>query len=385
MDNKIGYIFSPELIQACDKVAIVQKRASMVHSLIASYDLHKKMTCISPKQANQHDLRTFHSESYISHLKSADDSTIANAESDLDSDDDDLPEDSAEYGLGFDCPKIKDLQSFVKIIAGGTISAAKLLTSQTYDTVINWCGGWHHAQRDEASGFCYVNDVVLGITELKKKFERVLYIDLDVHHGDGVENAFSFTPTVLTYSVHHLSQGYFPGTGAISSIGCGKGKGFCVNIPLKEGASNGTFVSVFKRTMPRVITNFRPSVVVIQCGADGLAGDPLGAVFNLTDTAYKECLQIVLELKLPTMILGGGGYNKANTARCWTNLTALVTGQKLDVDIPEHDFFEEYGPDFQLRIEAGYRPDKNSKDYIDALVLEVLGNLEEVDVNTTQV
>ena len=116
----------------------------------------------------------------------------------------------------------------------------------TVDVAVNFCGGWHHAQRDQASGFCYVNDCVLAILELQKRFKRVLYIDLDIHHGDGVENAFAFSRKVFTLSFHKCEEGYFPGTGSVNDIGLGGGRFYTCNVPLKDGASDQTFIKVFE-------------------------------------------------------------------------------------------------------------------------------------------
>ncbi|KAB0342695.1 hypothetical protein FD754_019621, partial [Muntiacus muntjak] len=154
---------------------------------------------------------------------------------------------------------------------------------------------------DEASGFCYLNDAVLGILRLRRKFDRILYVDLDLHHGDGVEDAFSFTSKVMTVSLHKFSPGFFPG-----------------NV-LKE-----------------VYIAFNPKAVVLQLGADTIAGDPMCS-FNMTPVGIGKCLKYILQWELATLILGGGGYNLANTARCWTYLTGVILGKTLSSEIPDHE------------------------------------------------
>ncbi|KDO51347.1 hypothetical protein CISIN_1g0130381mg, partial [Citrus sinensis] len=119
------------------------------------------------------------------------------------------------YNLGEDCPVFENLFEFCQIYAGGTIDAARRLNNQLCDIAINWAGGLHHAKKCEASGFCYINDLVLGILELLKYHARVLYIDIDVHHGDGVEEAFYFTDRVMTVSFHKFGDLFFPGTGDV--------------------------------------------------------------------------------------------------------------------------------------------------------------------------
>ncbi len=125
-------------------------------------------------------------------------------------------------GLGAeDCPFFKDVFLFSSICAGGSIESAKKLNNREFDCCINWSGGLHHAKMSSCSGFCYINDIVLAILELLKRHKRVLYIDIDVHHGDGVEEAFYCTDRVMTVSFHEYHRNFFPGTGALSDTGHG--------------------------------------------------------------------------------------------------------------------------------------------------------------------
>ncbi|XP_063237898.1 histone deacetylase 8-like [Bacillus rossius redtenbacheri] len=276
-------------------------------------------------------------------------------------------EEQLEFGLGYDCPLFDRLYDFARIVVGSSVSAAKLLVDGSASVAINWCGGWHHAQRDEAEGFCYVNDIVIAIHKLLKKFDQILYIDLDVHHGNGVENAFSCTNKVFTLSLHKYEPGFYPGTGSISDVGCGKGKYYTANVPLKDGIRDDLYFTVFDSVSSKVFSAFRPKAVVVQCGADCLSKDPLGT-FNLTPRGLGRCVQRVLSWGLPTLFLGGGGYNFANTARCWTYLTSVIVGWEIPPDIPDHMCFLKYGPDFELHIVPGNRTDCNTKEYIDSIV-----------------
>ena len=128
----------------------------------------------------------------------------------------------SRFNVGEDCPVFDGLYEFCSIRAGGSVAGAIKLNKQSTDIAVNWGGGLHHAKKSEASGFCYVNDIVLAILELLKYHQRVLYIDIDVHHGDGVEEAFYTTDRVMTVSVHKYGE-YFPGTGDLRDIGAGKG------------------------------------------------------------------------------------------------------------------------------------------------------------------
>lgn len=217
---------------------------------------------------------------------------------------------------------------FSSICAGGSIESARLLNNKKFDCAVNWSGGLHHAKKCACSGFCFINDIVLAILELLKRHKRVLYVDIDVHHGDGVEEAFYCTNRVMTVSFHEYHGQFFPGTGALSDCGHGRGLNYSLNVPLLPGMDGFTFTQLFKSTIDQVIDNYLPEVIVMQCGADSLAGDFLGH-FNLRLQDHAECLMYVRKKGLPLLVLGGGGYTVPNVARCWTYETARL----LEADI----------------------------------------------------
>lgn len=146
-------------------------------------------------------------------------------------------------------------------------------------------------------------------------FQRVLYVDIDVHHGDGVEEAFFTTNRVMTVSFHKYGD-FFPGTGHITDVGAGEGKHYALNVPLSDGIDDATFRDLFQCIMKKVMQVYQPDVVVLQCGADSLAGDRLGC-FNLSVQGHAECLRFLRSYNVPMMVLGGGGYTIRNVARCW--------------------------------------------------------------------
>ncbi|TIA05778.1 histone deacetylase [Aureobasidium pullulans] len=247
---------------------------------------------------------------------------------------------------GADCPVFDGMQEYLFLYTGATMEAVSALTNHQSDIAINWSGGLHHAHKSEASGFCYINDIVLGILELLKCHQRVLYIDIDVHHGDGVEEAFASSDRVMTLSFHrygiidedsrekHL---FFPGTGALNSNGNEKsiGNHFALNVPIPKGIDDDQFLYLFKSITGRTLEHFRPQAIVLQCGADSLGGDRLGQ-FNLNIRAHGECLAFVKKAGVPLLILGGGGYTARNVARAWTHETALAVGATLNEELPMH-------------------------------------------------
>ena len=241
-----------------------------------------------------------------------------------------------EYGLIDDCGIFSHVFELAALEAGGSVQAAQLLGSRMYDTAIWWGGGRHHAKTDSAAGFCYVNDVVLAIFELLKSFERVMYIDIDVHHGDGVEEAFCFSNSVLTCSFHHHAPLFFPGSGALADQGGIAGKQCVINVPLHQGCSDETFLRAFNHTIHGAASAFKPDVVVLQCGADALVGDPLGE-FNLSSKGYTGCLKVLQQEfpNAPLLLLGGGGYHEYNVARCWAGVHVCACARPCAVRVCE--------------------------------------------------
>ncbi|XP_058703767.1 histone deacetylase 8 isoform X5 [Poecile atricapillus] len=385
------YVYSPEYVALCDSLCKVPKRvsavagargrgedsgeararrqpapgtaASMVHSLIEAYCLLDQMkVClgsdcriVKPKVASMEEMASFHTDAYLQHLQKVSEEG-----------DDDHPE-SVEYGLGYDCPATEGIFEYAAAVGGATITAAQCLLDGKCKVAINWPGGWHHAKKDEASGFCYLNDAVLGILRLRQKFDRVLYIDLDLHHGDGVEDAFSFTSKVMTVSLHKFSPGFFPGTGDVTDVGLGKGRYYSVNVPIQDGIQDEKYYQICESVLKEVYAAFNPNAVVLQLGADTIAGDPMCS-FNMTPEGVGKCLKYVLQWQLATLVLGGGGYNLANTARCWTYLTGVILGRTLSSEIPDHEFFTEYGPDYVLEITPSCRPDRNEPQRIQEIL-----------------
>lgn len=319
-----------------------------------------------PRLATPNEFRNFHANDYVDFLQRV------------------TPNNSHEFSKqltkfnvgrsGGDCPLFDGLFEFCQLYTGGSIDGARKLMADTADITINWAGGLHHAKKCEASGFCYVNDIVLAILELLKYFARVLYIDIDVHHGDGVEEAFYVTDRVMTVSFHKFGDMFFPGTGDVWDKGSGAGEYYAVNFPLKDGICDDNYEGVFKPIISKVIEMFRPSAIVLQCGADSLANDRLGC-FNLTIKGHGKCVQYVKGFGLPTLVLGGGGYNIRSVARCWAYETALLLDTAIDDTIPFNDYWQYFEPDHKLHFPKTDIEDSNTKDYLERLKIKVFENL----------
>lgn len=281
------------------------------------------------------------------------------------------------FNVGEDCPVFDGLYEFCQLYSSGSIGGAQRLNEDRADIVINWAGGLHHAKKAEASGFCYVNDCVLAILELLKKHERVLYIDIDIHHGDGVEEAFYTTNRVMTVSFHKFGE-YFPGTGDVKDSGFGKGKNYAINFPLNDGMDDASYQSIFRPVIASIMERYAPGAVVLQCGADSLSGDRLGC-FNLSIQGHADCVKYVGSFNIPTLVLGGGGYTLRNVPRCWTYETSVLLGEDIKDALPYNDYFEYFGPDYRLHLPVSNMENLNSREYLDRTKIELLEILRDVE------
>lgn len=200
---------------------------------------------------------------------------------------------------------------------------------------------------------------------------RVLYIDIDIHHGDGVQEAFYHSNRVLTVSFHKYAESFFPGTGNLSEIGLDRGKYFSLNIPLQDGIDDESYISLFKAVMEPTINTFRPSSIVLQCGADSLGCDRLGT-FNLSIAAHGECVRYIKSFNLPLLVLGGGGYRQSSVARCWAYETGILTGVNLPNELPQNSYYNFFGPDYTLHPPlTGYIQNLNTKQSLERIRMTI--------------
>ncbi|EIW82040.1 histone deacetylase RPD3 [Coniophora puteana RWD-64-598 SS2] len=368
--KRISYYYDPEVGSYTYGLGHLMKphRIRMAHELITAYGMLEKMSVLRAKRASAESMTAFHTDEYIHFLSRVTPETA-----------DELTYNGTRFLLGDDNPPFDGVFEYSSISAGGSLAAARRIQDGAADIAINWAGGLHHAKKREASGFCYINDIVLCILELLRTYARVLYIDVDCHHGDGVEEAFYTTDRVMTCSLHKFGE-FFPGTGTLDDKGYGKGKGYSVNVPLKDGIRDDSYKSVFEPVIGKILEVFRPSAVVLQLGADSLAGDKLGC-FNLTMHGHANCVTFLRNAGLPLVLLGGGGYTTKNVARAWTYETgvALNMEQELDDNLPWCSHFEWYGPRYKLEVQANNMDDINVKDgSLDRVRISALQQLSEL-------
>jgi len=303
-------------------------RLKLTYDLIKAYGLLDlpSVQFIPTVKAEEKDLLAFHSEEYLNILRQANEGYLMG--------------DAYVYGLGpGDNPIFPGLFNWSLLVTGGTIQAVDFIAEGRGEVAFNIAGGLHHAMRSRASGFCYINDPVIGIMRLLSLGKRVTYIDMDAHHGDGVQKAFYETNQVLTISLHETGYTLFPGTGFEHEIGEGEGEGYCVNLPFPPYTDDEIYVWAFEEIVPELIHVFQPDVVVTQLGVDTLYNDPLTNL-HLSISGYERVLKRIKDLAPKWVALGGGGYNISNVARAWTLAWAVMNGIELREEMPE-SFLEE--------------------------------------------
>ncbi|TFB05837.1 Histone deacetylase phd1 [Trichoderma ghanense] len=316
-------------------------RLTLSKSLIYSYGMSFAMDNYLTRAATYEELASFHSTDYLDFLGTVLPEAVPR---DLENQNPDL-----KFNLGgSDCPLFDGLYDYCSMSAGSALDAARKICSQQSDIAIAWGGGLHHAKKAEASGFCYINDIVIAILELLRFYPRVLYIDIDVHHGDGVEEAFFSTDRVMTVSFHKYDpNNFFPGTGALDDNGPksehNPGAHHAVNVPLQDGITDEQYDSLFNNIVGRIVEKFRPGAIALQCGADSLAGDRLGR-FNLQVQGHGACVEFCKRMNIPMILFGGGGYTPRNVARAWTYETSIAINcqDKISPILPEHAPWREH-------------------------------------------
>jgi len=288
------------------------RRAVQVYELCDRYGLVDpgEVLVKGPRRVPTEDLLRAHSAAYLEALRRADEGKAF--------------EEAGRWGLGTpDCPIFKGLYRYAELSVGATLAALSAVTEEGAPCAFNPSGGFHHAFRERAEGFCYLNDVVILLRKLKEAGLRPAFVDLDAHQPNGVIEPFLEDPEVLVVSMHETPRTLYPFRGYAEEIGSGAGKGFTVNIPLEPGADDETFGFLFHRLVPPILDRFKPDFLVLEIGMDMLKSDPLTHL-SLSTNALVAAVRRLRERDLPTIALGGGGYDVRNTVRGWTRAWSVL-------------------------------------------------------------
>ncbi len=311
-------------------------RLKLTYSLMEKLKLldHERLTILNPRLATQQEIERVHSPQYVYVVKKLsenpdDISTILMV--------------PRHYGLGpGDNPIFKGMYEASALVCGASIKAAETVwNEEDFIIAFNPAGGLHHAMRDKASGFCIFNDIGVAIKYLKnlKKDIRIAYLDIDCHHGDGVQWLFYDDPNVLKISYHQDGRFLFPGTGSVNEIGEGKGKGFSINFPLLPGTYNKPFINLFRKTAPKLLETYAPDILITQLGVDTYFDDPLTQMgFSLA--VYRDVAQTLKTsardyCNNKWLALGGGGYLMTVVPRAWTIFLAKMLDVELKNELPD--------------------------------------------------
>ena len=324
-DRYLDYDFGPEH-------PFSPVRQKMVIALLSA--LGHPIDSVSPPVATRADVRRVHGERFVSTVETASTGTP--------------PPEAREFGLDTgDVPVFEHMDAATRGLVGGTLHGARQITSGDVSRVLQMGGGLHHARHEEAAGFCVYNDLSVAIDWLREQDLRVAYVDIDVHHGDGVQWLHYEDPGVLTISLHESGQYLYPGTGSVDEIGTDAGEGTAVNVPLMPHTEPESYLNVFERVVPYALDHFGPDVLVAQCGADAHFSDPLADLL-LTTQAYETLFQRLFAMADEhadgrLLCTFGGGYRLDAVARIWTLLTLLIQGHAAPDTLPS-DWHERWQP-----------------------------------------
>ncbi|MHA1197019.1 MAG: acetoin utilization protein AcuC [Promethearchaeota archaeon] len=307
-------------------------RLTLTYSLMEKLGLlkHRLLEIMEPSQATREEIERVHSSDYVDAVKRL---------SENPNDPDIKP---YIFGLGpGDNPIFKGMYEASALICGASIMAADLVWRDNDITIaFNPAGGLHHALRDKASGFCIFNDIAVAIKHLKtlNKHIRIAYLDIDCHHGDGVQWLFYDDPNVLTISFHQSGKFLFPGSGNVNEIGEGEGKGYSINFPLLPGTNNQMFLKLFRYCVPRLLKAYSPDILITQLGADMHYNDPLTQM-GLSISVYRDIAQTMRTCARDYcqdkwVAVGGGGYLMTVVARAWTLFLARMLDVELENALP---------------------------------------------------
>lgn len=306
-DRRVAFLYSPEIegLAYPPDCPFKTQRAGLTRQRLLSFGLLGGSDGfeVPTRQATRPELEAFHHPAYLDQLERA-----AGG---------DLTVEGFQMGLGgSDTPVFRGLFEYGRWACGAGLDAADLLIAGKATVAFNLLGGFHHAMPARAGGFCYLNDVVLACERLAASGRRVAYLDLDAHHGDGVQEAFYRRCDVLTLSIHESGRTLYPWGGFESEIGEGPGLGYNVNVPLPAGTYDEAFLGAFKAVAVPLLGACNPDVIVLELGMDILAGDPLTHL-QMTNNVVVDVVEHLMKCGRPVLVAGGGGYHVENTVRGW--------------------------------------------------------------------
>ena len=330
--RRAAFVYSDALTRhvLSDEHPMKPVRLRYTYELLSAYRAFEPEAAVlvEPRPATDEEIGSYHTPQYIEAVKS-----YGRGE---------VPARAHLYNFGpGDNPAYEGVYEAAALSTGASMVAAELLIDERVDAAISISGGLHHAMPGYAYGFCVFNDPVVAIKAMVARGMRVAYVDIDCHHGDGVQNAFYDTDRVLTISLHETGAYLFPGTGWAQETGAGVGRGYSVNLPLFPYTTPDTYLWCFEQVVPPLLERFAPDVLVTQLGIDTHFRDPITHLAQ-TVQGFSDVLRTFSEMPYRWLALGGGGYDLQAVARCWAQAFAIMSGQELSPTIPA-PYAERYG------------------------------------------
>ena len=318
-------------------------RLRYTYELLQAYGAfdHPAARLLGAREAAEEELRWLHTPEYIGIVRRLNRGEGADAAAQF------------NFSLQGDNPFYPGIYDAAALSAGATLTAAELVADGRARVAFNISGGLHHAAPGYASGFCVFNDPALAIHYFLRRGLRVAYVDVDAHHGDGVQAAFYDDPRVLTISLHESGRYLFPGTGFVSEMGAGDGRGYSVNVPLYPYTGDEEYLDAFRDVALPLLRRFAPDMLVTQLGIDSYHSDPLTHL-QLTTAGFEAVVRELAALGMPWLALGGGGYDLSAVARAWTLAYGVMLGAQWPERLPPA-FAAEHGGT-HLRDGAGPQP-----------------------------
>ena len=333
MPRKAAFIYDDAMSRHIlrDDHPLKATRLRYTYDLLDAYDAFSRENSdlIQPRPATDAEILTVHASEYLEAVKSFSSGLRMETQP------------LFNFGSGGDNPAYPGMYDAACLSTGASLVAARMVADGEADVAFNISGGLHHAAPAHASGFCVFNDPAVAIQYLLSRGMKVLYVDIDAHHGDGVQNIFYHSDQVLTISIHESGRFLFPGTGHVEESGTGDGQGYSVNIPLFPYTGDDIYLWAFRKLVPPLVEAFKPDVLVGQLGIDSYQTDPLTHLM-LTSQGYTQAVAELANLGLPWVAMGGGGYDQAAVARCWS----LAYGIMLETEWPDRipqSYAQRYG------------------------------------------
>ncbi|MGJ9457236.1 acetoin utilization protein AcuC [Oceanobacillus sp. CF4.6] len=332
MSGSAGFVFSEDFLKYRfnDEHPFNQKRVLLAKELLETNDTLHVQDIIPPRMATDEELALFHDYDFIHAVKRGGEGLLSEDE-------------GYEYGLGTeDTPIFANMHEASSYLVGGTLTAVDEVLSGNRDHALNLGGGLHHGFQRKAAGFCIYNDSAVAIKYIRKKYDlKVLYVDTDAHHGDGVQWAFYDDPNVCTFSIHETGRYLFPGTGNVNERGIKHGHGYSFNLPIDAFTQDESFLHVYETAFKEIAEFFKPDIIVTQNGADAHCFDPLThlcgsmRIFDQIPLVAHEMAHQYCNGKW--IATGGGGYDMWRVVpRAWAQVwNVMKTGEPAKGSIPK--------------------------------------------------